>query len=101
MSELRGFRFQTGEQKDILKSLLQKGSAEIDIDREWGLDDLMQDLTEKGLQRTGEMDEKAVDLVENPEFYGRIPVVYQDREGYLDFYLIEEEEKGYDEIFWG
>ena len=80
---------------------MQKGSAEIDIDKEWELDDLMQDLTEKGLQRTGEMDEKAVDLVENPEFYGRIPVVYQDREGYLDFYLIEEEEKGYDEIFWG
>jgi len=98
---LNKMRFQTGDIDLIINSLKEKGTAQVDIDAEQELPVLISDLEQKGMAVFGELDAAALDLLTNPEFYGRHNVMVDKISGALDIFLIEQEEKGYDEIFWG
>lgn len=98
---MRGFRLQTGEQPEILETIRAQGSAQVDIDQEWELDDLLNDLETQGLLVGETRDSQALDYATYPDFFCRIPVTLDNQEGYLDIFKIEEEEKSYDEVFWG
>ena len=110
MEELRGFRYQTGEIAAMAEKMKKDRLAEADIDLLEELEVVCADLEEHGLYRlTGvPMDEAAVNLEQNPEFYGRVAFADHPAEDvpeaeryYLDFYHIEEPEKSYDEIYYG
>ena len=94
-------RFQTGEIDAILKSLKDNRSAEVEIDFEYELEELLADLEENGMASFGELDLHAVNTVDNPDFFGRLNVMYDGVSAALDIYMIIEEEEDYDEIFWG
>ncbi|WP_094551890.1 hypothetical protein [Petroclostridium xylanilyticum] len=108
----RGFRYQTGEVKEIAQKLKENGLVEADADTDEELDELIKDLEKEGIYRVEGLpyDHSARDQVEEPEFYARIgfytkPVkvdeIDKDKILYIDFFRIEEQEESYDEIFWG
>ncbi|NLY43098.1 MAG: hypothetical protein GX066_03820 [Clostridiaceae bacterium] len=108
----RGFRYQTGEVKEIVRELKEKGFAEADADTDEELEELLKDLEKEGIYRVEGLPEdyEARDLAEEPEFYVRMgfytsPVKAEDIEKdkilYIDFFRIEEPEESYDDIFWG
>ena len=108
----RGFRYQTGEIDEIAQKLKEGNLVEADIDKMEELDQVIQDLKEAGIFLVEGLpyDYKARDTVEEPQFHARLGFysssvkadeVDKDKIMYIDFFLIEEDEKGYDEIFWG
>ncbi|MDK2799336.1 MAG: hypothetical protein PWP27_1802 [Clostridiales bacterium] len=108
----RGFRYQTGEVKEIARKLKEDIIVDVDIDCDEELDELIKDLEKEGIYKIEGLayDDKARDLVEEPEFRFRIgfytkPVkageIEEDKILYIDFFTIAEEEESYDEVFWG
>lgn len=95
----RGFRFQTGEMEEILSSITENGSAEVDIDEVEEVDMVLADLEQNGVKKTDiPYDFSAVDTEKNPDFYARI---FFEKDVYIDFYHVDQKEEDYDEIFWG
>lgn len=108
----RGFRYQTGEVKEIAEKLKQGEIVPVDIDEDEELDVLIKDLEQEGIFRVKGLSEDydALDTVENPEFRFRLgfytqPVtkdeINDEQIMYIDVFTIEEPEESYDEVFWG
>lgn len=107
MEELRGFRYQTGEIKTIAEKMRETGCVEADIDDVRELDEVAADLKPYGYTAVGEIDVSNpthIDLDAHPDYYGRMTFTHKDTESqlyYIDFFLIEEDEESYDEIYYG
>ena len=108
----KGIRYQTGEIKKVAEELKKGKIVEMDLDFEEELDEVITDLEEEGIYKIKDYpyDYNAIDLVENPEFMLRAgfytePVnindINEEKILFIDFFMIEEQEEDYDEIFWG
>lgn len=100
----RGFRYQTGEIKDIVEELKKGNIPEIDVDNEKEYKEVIEDLKEYNiyLMENAEMDEHAVDRVKKPEFQFRMPFYNENDTSkivYADFYTIEPPEETYADVF--
>lgn len=106
---LRGFRFQTGEIKEVVQRLKNDEIVQMDIDEEGELDEVVKDLQKYSIYKIKDMpyDYKALDGVKEPEFEMRVgfysqPVDYKDTDKekimYIDFFTVQEEETTYGEI---
>jgi hypothetical protein len=111
MSEsLRGFRYQTGEIKEIAKKLKKGEIVQVDIDIEREIDEVINDLKNQGIYKIKDMpyDYKALDGEKEPEFEMRVGFYRQeiilkqaekDKIMYIDFFHINEEEDAYGQIW--
>lgn len=108
----RGFRYQTGEVKEIAQKLKVHDIVQVDLDRDEELDELIKDLEQESIYQIEGLpyDEQALDLVKEPEFRFRIgfstgPVkadeIDRDKILFIDFFTIEEPEESYDDVFFG
>ena len=98
----RAFHWQTGEVCGIIADIKEKGFAEVDIDFEAELENLLLDIeaASEGIFRDDEVPIEFIlsDMEDEKDFYARVTLVDG---GYIDFYLVDQKEEGYDEIFWG
>ncbi|MEZ0536359.1 hypothetical protein ACAG39_03795 [Caldicellulosiruptoraceae bacterium PP1] len=101
----RGFRYQTGEIKDVAALMKSGQIPEIDIDIPDEVEEVIKDLKDFGLALKNDIkDTEAVNKEEHSDFMFRMTFINLEnkKECYLDFYEAPKEEKeGYDEIFWG
>jgi len=101
----RGFRYQTGEIKEVAQLMKQNIIPEIDIDKEEELEEIINDLKSYGFFRSqAKEDYNAKDKEKYPDFLYRLEFVNEDnnQKYYLDVYEApKDSEEGYDEIFWG
>jgi len=99
---LRGFRYQTGEEKEFMPVLMEKGIISADVDFLHEIDIYINILKKYGLTFDDRIDFDAVDKVENPEFYARY--TFRDKDGkkfYIDIYHIEPPDETYDSVDLG
>lgn len=99
----RGFRFQTGEFKDIANEIRKSNIPEVDIDSDKEYKELLCDLESEGIYAAEkDLDKKAINKVENPEFQYRTSF-YIDNDksklGFIDFYTVDEPEETYADVF--
>ncbi|OQB16033.1 MAG: hypothetical protein BWY15_00161 [Firmicutes bacterium ADurb.Bin193] len=88
----RGFRFQTGEIKEIARELKEKGFAEVDIDIESEIQGVFDDLKEYGIFFGSDctLDYDAANSADEKEFFARASLP----DGlYIDFYLVDQPEE--------
>ena len=95
----RGFRYQTGEIDKVIDEITENNFAEMDIDREDELEQVLTELADIERRFADYSVEYTVAGMEDkPEWHSR--VVFEDK-AYIDFYLVDQPEESYDEIFWG
>ena len=100
----RGFRYQTGEIKDIAEELKKGNIPEIDFENEEEYQGIIADLKEHKIFVSGDirLDEDAVDRSEKPEFQFRVSFYIgndKTRIVFADFYTIEPPEETYADAF--
>lgn len=96
----RGFRYQTGEIDMVAKELEQNGFSQVDVDKESEIEEVLTDLAEYGIEHNNDytFEYKVADMNDEHEFYSRVN--FPDGK-YIDFFLVDQPEESYDEIFWG
>jgi hypothetical protein len=100
----RGFRYQTGEIKDIAEKMKKGNIPEIDIDNDEEYNSVIEDLKKYNinLMENVEVDEHAVDTVEKPEFQFRTTFYIENdknKTAYADFFMIEPPDETYADVF--
>jgi hypothetical protein len=104
MAGWRGFRYQTGEAEEFVPVLRQEGIIQADIDWVEEVETYIQILSEYDIvpKEGAQPDFRALDGVENPEFYARYTFLDKDgRTLYIDFFHVEEPEETYDSVDLG
>ncbi|MCK9479345.1 MAG: hypothetical protein M0R40_07580 [Firmicutes bacterium] len=95
----RGFNFQTGEIKDVLKALSQNGFAQMDIDSEREVAQIANDLAKLDGKYKNYRQKFVIDgMSQDEQFHSRI--VFECGH-YIDLFFVDDEPEDYDEIFWG
>lgn len=104
MSGWREFRYQTGEAEEFVPVLREKGIIRADIDFLDEVQTYIDVLKPYGIvpKPGSNPDFKALDGVENPEFYARYEFVDKDGKTLLiDIFHIEPPEETYDSVDLG
>lgn len=104
MSSWREFRYQTGEAEEFVPVLREKGIIQADIDFLDEIQIYYDELKPYGIvpDKDTEPDFKALDGVENPEFYARY--AFRDSDGkqlFIDIFHIEPPEETYASVDLG
>lgn len=95
----RGFRYQTGELDKVIKEIKENKFAQMDIDHEDEIDEVIESLAEVNpVFSDYEQNYKVADMADELEYNSR--VTFADGT-YIDFFLVDQPEETYDEIFWG
>jgi hypothetical protein len=83
----------------VARELRENGFARMDVDDAGELEEVLRDLEEHGVAAKGAATAYTADGMEDePEFYARVRFAGG---GYVDFFLVDQQEETYDEIFWG
>lgn len=101
MGYWRGFRYQTGEIEELAEALKRDGNAQADIDHgdEIEIFNAALEKHDIHIDRSVEPDYRAVDLNQNPEFFSRL--IYDAPFGRvsIDYFLVDQKEESYADIF--
>ncbi len=103
MEHWRGFHYQTGEIAELVAKLKADKHARADIDDKDEIDIFNTALAKQEIHPDKEIpaDYRAVDLNENPDFFARFFYNTPFGKISIDYFLVDQHEESYMDIFWG
>lgn len=103
MEYWRGFRYQTGEIEELVSVLKKDKHAQADIDYEDEIEVFNAALARKGIVVDSDTlpDYEAVDLNQDPDFFVRIFYKSPFGKVSVDYFLVDQPEESYDDIYLG